>query len=225
MDTVFKYFHDRQRWGVIPVDKLDSEAMRDLYVIPIPEGGGNLPQFMDLLEHCTIETPRKEDMLLLALVAKLPEIPPHLLQYAKTQAAASLAHLTPAPAQPANGVNGPSPSPMTNPHGPAYSPVGQAFPPNPYIAQPNNDYPPTPTPAQSAQAPTPPTDPTAILGPYMSSSVVQIILANPHTPDTLHNLKDILDKVPAAREDINVLGQYLARKTALVAEGMNGNGN
>ncbi|KAL1609884.1 Transcription factor bye1 [Paraconiothyrium brasiliense] len=227
MDTLYKYFHDRNRWGVIPVDKLDHEAMRDLYVIPIPAGPSNLPQFMDLLEYCTIETPRKDDMLVLALVAKLPDIQPQSVLY--PQHDTSLNH-TPTPAQPSNGASGPSPSPLTNPHGPSYSPVGPSFPPNPYLAQPNNGYSPTPPQAAPPQAAPPqapesaPFNAADILGPYMASPVVQELLQNPHTRDTLYNLKDLLDKVPAAQYDINVLSQCLYQKNAMAAAA-NGNFN
>ncbi|KAF2439446.1 hypothetical protein P171DRAFT_525321 [Karstenula rhodostoma CBS 690.94] len=225
MDTLYKYFHDRTRWGVIPVDKLDNEAMRDLYVIPIPAGPSNLPQFMDLLEHCIIETPRREDMLLLALVAKLPDPQPPA-SYPQHDVAQ-----TPTPAHPPNGA-GPSPSPLTNPHGPAYSPVGQAFPPNPYLAQPQppqpiNGFSPTPPQAvqlpQAAQAAVP-FNPATILGPYMASPVVQTLLQQPYTPDTLWNLKDLLDKVPAARDDMGILMDYLFRKNASAAVGAGVNG-
>lgn len=220
MDTLYKYFHDRHRWGVVPVDKLENEAMRDLYVIPIPAGPTNLPQFMDLLEYCTIETPRKDDMLLLALVAKLPDIQPQPAHYPPQHD--NSVNQTPTPVQAPNGASGPSPSPLTNPHGPSYSPVGPSFPPNPYLAQPNNGY--SPTPPQIPQAPAPaPLDPAAILGPYFTLPVVQTLLQNPHTRDTLYNLKDLLDKVPAAREDIGALAQYLQQKNAMVDA--NGNGN
>ncbi|KAL5372337.1 hypothetical protein DPSP01_013572 [Paraphaeosphaeria sporulosa] len=231
MDTLYKYFHDRTRWGVIPVDKLENEAMRDLYVIPVPAGPSNLPQFMDLLEHCIIETPRKEDMLLLALVAKLPD-PQPLAPFPQLDVNA-----TPTPVQATNGA-GPSPSPLTNPHGPSYSPVAPAFPPNPYLAQqqsaqPNNGFSHTPTPPQpQAQAPqsiqppppgaAPPFNPATILGPYMASPVVQQLLQNPYTAETLRNLKDVLDKVPAAREDIGVLTEYVWSRNAQSSAPVNG---
>lgn len=217
MDSLYQYFQPRQRWGVIPVDRLDSEAMRDLYVIPIPAGGSNLPQFMDLLEYCTIETPRKEAMLLLALVAKLPDIQPHPPALAQTPHAAP-AEQNPMPIPPVTGVPGPSPSPLTNPHGPAYSPVGSTFTQN----VPFNNYPP-PQPHNGyaqfgmPQAPQPPADPAAILGPHINAPVVQAFLQTQMTYDQLQNLKAILDKVPEARDSIAVLGQYLANA--------NGNGH
>ncbi|KAJ4298843.1 Transcription factor bye1 [Kalmusia sp. IMI 367209] len=224
MDSLYQYFQPRQRWGVVPVDRLDNEAMRDLYVIPIPPGGSNLPQFMDLLEYCTIETPRKEAMLLLALVAKLPDIQPQS-QLFPHPPHANVAEQTPAAVQPPNGANGPSPSPLTNPHGPAYSPVGSSFPTSQpfgsnYPPQPNNGY------AQQglSQAPSPPVDPAAILGPYMGAPVVQTFLQNQMSYDQLHNLKAILDKVPAARDSMEVLGQYLAQQNALVDANGNANG-
>lgn len=133
-DHLFGYFHPRDRWGVVPTDKSFDGAMRDLYVIPIEPGGRELPRFLNLLEYCTIETPRSAPMILLALVAKLPETNPpppaqkfeqypssDVMQGVMTQQTPG--HLNGPPA------TGPSPSPLANPHGPQYSPMQQSFPP------------------------------------------------------------------------------------------------
>jgi hypothetical protein len=135
-DQLYGYFQPRDRWGVVPTNTLSHHSMRDLYVIPIEPGGSELPPFINMLEYCTIETPRQSPMLLLALVAKLPETQPqhpptqHFERYPTGEIAAGQVTQ---PAPPINGppnTNGPSPSPI-NPHGPQYSPVQSAFPQEP----------------------------------------------------------------------------------------------
>lgn len=227
MDHLYSYFQPRDRWGVVPVDKLDNDAMRDLYLIPIPPGGSNLPPFLDMLEYCTIETPRKEHMMLLTLIAKLPDVKPQVPHNQSTErypphemATGQAAH----PVQPPNvPINGPSPSPLTNPHGPAYSPVGASFPPGPnfgnhYAQQQNNGQ------AQQAPMPTPtppqPLNPEAveILGPFIEAPVTVQVLQNPASAsmskDQLMNLRHIMENVPEARVDFNVFHQHLMQKMA-----------
>ena len=204
--------------------------MRDLYVIPVEAGGSNLPPFIDMLEYCTIETPRKEPILLLTLIAKLPEskpqLPPteHFERYpAQEVAAGQIAQPAPPMVAPQNG---PSPSPVTNPHAPQYSPMAGNFPPapygNPYAAPPMaGSAPPQP------QVHLPATNPPAhhripkaleILGPYIDSPVV-IQMLNSFSQNEqvaqkqMSSLRDIFDQVPEARENIQVLTQHLAQKS------------
>ncbi|KAF2117259.1 SPOC domain-containing protein [Lophiotrema nucula] len=223
MDRLFEYFWPRKRWGVVPVDKLGNEAMRDLYVIPLEAGGTNLPPFLELLEYCTIETPRRDNMILLALVAKLPEpsqqsIPQHPFnQYPAGE--------IPQPVPPTNGsTNGPSLSPATNPHGPQFSPLQSAFPSNATYGNPFA----TGTPVQPFNGQTPqaeaghniPATPQLnskaadIFGPYISAPAV--IASLNHQPDMpeqfMQNLRHILDEVPAARDNLQVLLDHMTKK-------------
>jgi hypothetical protein len=129
-DRFYNYFYPRNRWGVVPVDQLPNDAMRDLYVIPVEPGGSELPGFLNLLEYCTIETPRPTPMLLLALVAKLP-VPEPTPQHPQPQHSDRSSVSGPAtsqavPAAIATNI-GPSPSPLANPHGPQYSPMQGGF--------------------------------------------------------------------------------------------------
>ena len=216
MDHLYQYFHSRGRWGVVPVE--DNDVLRDLYVIPIEEGGSNLPPFIDMLEYCTIETPRKEHMLILALVAKLPEVKPQLpptehFERYPAQEIAQHAH------------NGPAPTPMTNPHAPQFSPVSAAYPPsgsygNPFAPPPANMVP--------HQQPTPPINapphhqiPKAleILGPYIDAPVIVTILGSSLSQNSvvselqMINLRHIVETVPEARDNIAVLTNHLRSKT------------
>ncbi|KAF2030438.1 hypothetical protein EK21DRAFT_65578 [Setomelanomma holmii] len=240
MDSFYTYFQSRGRWGVVPVETTGNGIMRDLYIIPIEAGGSNLPSFIDMLEHCTIETPRKEHMVLLALVAKLPEVKPeqpsseHFERYpAQEIGAGQVAQ----PGLPPNGPhNGPSPSPVNNPHGPQYSPMAASFPTpqgqygNPYSqAAPTNNahYPPSaiaqPTPAhyQIPKA-------LEILGEYIDAPVIKTILVDNLSKHQavseiqMANLRHIVEENPEARDNFGVLTEHLRRKAELNANGGNG---
>ncbi|KAF2998598.1 hypothetical protein E8E13_006714 [Curvularia kusanoi] len=222
-DHLYEYFHSRRRWGVVPIDA-SNEIMRDLYLIPVEAGGSNLSPFIDMLEHCTIETPRKEQMLLLTLIAKLPEVKPqtssteHFEGYTISAPAAPMAQTAPSMIPPQNGPpNGPSPSPVaTNPHGPQYSPMGGSFPPAPY----GNPY---AAPPMQPQQPQPPANVPAhhripnavqILGPFIDSPVVTQMLNSISenvvvAREQLLSLRAILDKVPEARDNMQVFTQHL----------------
>ena len=227
MDHLYNYFHSRGRWGVVPVDNLGNDIMRDLYIIPIEAGGSNLPPFIDMLEYCTIETPRKEHMLLLALIAKLPEVKPqlpatqHFERYPTQEIAAGQV------AQPITTThaptNGPSPSPVTNPHGPQFSPVGAGFPAgqygNPFAPPPANNG--QPQPIIPANAPPHHQIPRAleILGPYIDAPVIITILGSSLSQNQavselqMTNLRHIVENIPEARSDLSVLTDHLRQKS------------
>jgi hypothetical protein len=233
MNHLYEYFSPRNRWGVVPVE--GNDAVRDLYVIPVPPGGTNLPPFLDMLEHCTIETPRKEQMMLLALVAKLPEEKSEVSQVQNAEQfplQSVPAHPVQAPNGPTNGsVPGASPSPLTNPHGPQYSPVGPSFSPMPNFAANNHlQYAPPPPPllnnGQYAPQPPPPTPQanlppsnpkfTEILGPYMLEPTIQQFVISgvwlTMTEKMASDLKYIMDTVPDARKEMSILTHHMASK-------------
>ncbi|KAF2735886.1 hypothetical protein EJ04DRAFT_490975 [Polyplosphaeria fusca] len=212
MDHLFSYFHSKDRWGVVPVDKLGNEAMRDLYIIPVEAGTTNLPSFLDMLEYCTIETTRRDHMILMALVAKLPEIKQQLPGNQQFNSFPP-GEVTPGHTLP---LNGPSPSPAMNPHGPQFSPLQPSFPPGPTngsafpAAHPNN--------GQIAQAhgghEIPPHHkiPKAveIFGPHIDAPVIVNLLTHqPMTELQMNNLMHIVTKVPEARTNIVVLQQHM----------------
>ena len=203
MDHFYTYFQSRGRWGVVPSEHFGSDVMKDMYVIPIEAGGSNLPPFIDMLEHCTIETPRKEHMVLLALVAKLPDAKPQqpptefFERYPPQEiAAGQVAQPSNAP-QASNVPHMPSPSPINNPHGPQYSPMASNFPGqygNPYAqpTPPNALQPVAPMAPMAQMAPMAPMAPMAqmtnipphhqipkaleILGPHIDDPVIAQIL-------------------------------------------------
>ncbi|OAK96838.1 hypothetical protein IQ06DRAFT_380394 [Phaeosphaeriaceae sp. SRC1lsM3a] len=231
MDHFYTYFQSRGRWGVVPVENSGNDIMRDLYIIPIEAGGSNLPPFIDMLEYCTIETPRKEHMILLALVAKLPEVKPELpatthFERYPAQEIASSQVAAPAPSMIATQA-GPSPSPVPNPHAPSYSPMAPSFPQHPYAhayppAAANNAPPPLPN------AATPPHHqiPRAkeIMGPYIDEPVIMAILVDNLSKHQnvselqMINLRHIVEENPEARTDFNVLTEHLRKKAEAAAQ-------
>ncbi|KAF2202932.1 hypothetical protein GQ43DRAFT_439295 [Delitschia confertaspora ATCC 74209] len=237
MDAMFNYFHPRNRWGVVPVEKLGNESMRDLYVIPIEAGGSNLPGFLDMLEHCTIETPRPQAMIVLALVAKMPEQPPanypatpffnhhSVSEIAVGQIAVPQPQQQQQQQQQQDGLNRPLSTPSHPP--PQFSPM-TAFPHGPNYGSP---YPP-PALGHQQGPPLPPPQFNGplhhqnklardIFGPDIDAPViVQILTAVPHIREhEMLNLKAILEREPAARSDMGILQQHLSQASTGAARG------
>lgn len=102
-EKLFQYFTDRKRYGVI-VKKSDA---KDVYLVPLDAGTTVKPEFIELLEYCTIQTPVPERMLLVTFVIR------------SHNAAAAQENNTPrqpdaaAIASPINASGGPAPSPFT----------------------------------------------------------------------------------------------------------------
>ncbi|KAA6413283.1 MAG: hypothetical protein FRX48_03027 [Lasallia pustulata] len=68
-DRLFDYLTERNRYGVI--GKSHLAVLRDIYIVPLESGMSKKPDFIELLEHCTIEEPRPERTLLLTFVIKV----------------------------------------------------------------------------------------------------------------------------------------------------------
>ncbi|KAF2494509.1 hypothetical protein BU16DRAFT_582424 [Lophium mytilinum] len=201
LDRLFEYFHSRGRWGVVPSDKLGHEAARDLYVVPVPAGGGSLPPFLDMLEYCTIETPRSENLLLLALIARTQS--PNATPGGHPIADGTYTHpMGAAPNAP------PQMSPMPGAH-PQFPPNANAnFPPGGNYGSP---YPPA---MQSFGPPPHHANRLAvdIFGPYIDAPVTITMLQQPDIGEIqMRSLRAIMDAEPAARTDMTMLQQHLAR--------------
>lgn len=221
MDHFYTYFQSRGRWGVVPVES-SNDIMRDLYIIPIEAGGSNLPPFIDMLEFCTIETPRKEHMVLLALIAKLPETKPELPapEHFERYSNQDIPPQAVQPPAPTNGPPGTIP-PLTNPHGPQYSPMTASFPPGQY-GNPYAPVPPNGPPQLATNIPPHHQVPKAleIMGPYIDAPVIMHILADNLSKNQavseiqMINLRHIVEENPDARTDFSVLTEHLRKKAA-----------
>ena len=72
-NKLFEYFTQRGRYGVI--GKNSNTSVKDTYVVPLEAGSSKKPDFVELLDTCTIEDPTPERMLLLSFVVKLSNSP------------------------------------------------------------------------------------------------------------------------------------------------------
>jgi SPOC domain-containing protein/transcription initiation factor TFIIS-like protein/PHD finger proteni len=197
-NTLFKYFKDKDRWGVILKRKHD--IVHDMYIAPIEKGNAPLPSFVNMLVRNSIPASRPNDVMLLVLVARTKLPLPHL----STTSTPSAAAATPV------GTGGASPfTPLQTQ--PNFSPVAPTVP--------------TMSAQQTAAAPTPaiaiaprPLSNLEIqmLGPHLATAPVvkQILdqLPEPMSEVQLQNLRDILDRDPLARRDIAHLNEHIQRR-------------
>ncbi|KAL8845466.1 MAG: hypothetical protein Q9176_000102 [Flavoplaca citrina] len=123
-NKLFQYFTDRRRYGVI-VKKSDT---KDVYLVPLDAGATTKPEFIELLEYCTIQTPVPERMLLVTFVIRS-----HNAAAQQENNSTPRQPDTAAIASPINASGGPAPSP--------------------YPAQPSMGYHGSPTPAAYQNSP------------------------------------------------------------------------
>ena len=67
-DKLFEYFTERKRYGVVSTQ--GNSAVKDTYLVPLEAGAAKKPDFVELLEQCTLEDPTPERMLLLTMVIR-----------------------------------------------------------------------------------------------------------------------------------------------------------
>ena len=223
-DKLFHYFTERKRYGVI--GKSTIGAVKDTYVVPLEAGISKKPDFIELLEYCTIEDPTPERMLLLTFVVKANNSP-STAQTPRHLDAASVA-------SPIGANNGPHP---INQHG-AYqtspTPAMPSHPPNqhlpPYANSPSQTQhaymPPHPNQQhQSANLGTTGMDAARqVLGDLANAPVIGELLAeSPNaTIQDFVPIADMFKNVSASQQDYGLLKGMLNYKRQHPAEGQNG---
>ena len=232
--ALIEYFVSKKRYGVVGDKGVGN--VRDTYLIPVPPGTGNHPEFMLNLEDNFIPQTRTEPMLLLVLVyrndpAAMEKL--HGPNWAAAQQASPVAG-TPTPAAPPSSM--PQRTPSIGP--PAFSPT------SPQGAFPAAGYPParnSQTPSQPArQQVVPPGYPATpgppqqhmsagvdaandirnkegealarqILGPLINSSTISFILPQAAMMKSQEwmLIKDIYEREPRARDDLQCLSALI----------------
>lgn len=206
-DKLFKYFTERKRYGVI--GRSPVAAVKDTYLVPLDAGMTKKPDFIELLQYCTIEDPCPERMLVLTFVIKSTNSPsaqvtPRHLE--TTNIASPISNQTPTfpppiPAgHPASHASPPPPYPSGFAGSPTQPPHGFVPPANPQL------YPYTgPTGIEAARQ---------ALGDLANvPSVGQLLAEAPNTgvPE-FRVIKDLLESVPATRSDFGMLKGMLTMK-------------
>ncbi|KAI9873534.1 MAG: hypothetical protein M1830_000302 [Pleopsidium flavum] len=206
-DKLFNYFAERKRYGVI--GKIPLTSVKDCYVVPLENGMAKKPEFIELLEHCTIEEPRPERILLLTFVIKANTTPSahatprHLdtAAVAGSPVAPGGAVQTPVPmGQPGSNIS-PIPGFGGTPQLPSYGSPGQPYsPPQPVQLASQQYYNPPLTGLSAAGQ---------VLGPLVNAPAVSQLLAQaPDVPaQQLGVLKNIMEQVPATQNDFQMMMQ------------------
>ncbi|KAI9787434.1 MAG: hypothetical protein M1816_007482 [Peltula sp. TS41687] len=208
-EKMWEHFVTRQKYGV--ARGITNSLIRDIYVIPLQAGMMDLPTFLEMLEDTHIGKPRPERMIVVTYVIKsLYRPPPREAQQTPATPSNGTGLTTAANTNPADvghdtsivSAVGPVASPITphpNQHNP-YLHIQQSLEAavaSSIVSSNNNN---------TAEA---------ILGPFINASVVKQLLSQ--TPDIgpvqLTVIKDILEKVPEAGEDFELLTRLLMEKS------------
>ena len=224
-DKLFDYFTERKRYGVI--GKNPVPAVKDTYVVPLEAGATKKPDFIELLETCTIEDPIPERMLLLTFVIRSNPDPQCAQATPRNHldggAAAS-------PGTPAQQQYPPQYPTTQTPGGPLPSPVPGYQPPaihayNGSPAQPQQGFmPPPPQQYNQEQPPVPPAfQPSGPVGMEAARQALGDLADAPSIGELLKEapntgvvefgvIRELLDNMPASRNDYRMLRDMLAIK-------------
>ena len=219
-DKLFTYFTERRRYGVI--GKSPVPSVKDTYVVTLDAGDGKKPDFVEMLEYCIIEDPRPERTLLLTFAVKLNNSPSAQQTPRHTDAGSIASPIT---------ASGPQASNIGQHPGFQNSPTAFTTP------QPLPPYASSPTQTQHAYMPPHHQSPYApqqqqyggtgvtgidaarqALGELASAPVVSELLKEAPSsgvamgvPEFLV-IRELLQNVPAAREDLTMLKGLLTVK-------------
>ncbi|KAI9850522.1 MAG: hypothetical protein M1838_005531 [Thelocarpon superellum] len=223
---LWDYFHARNKYGVAGSSSLPP-TVKDAYIIPVEAGIEKLPEFMEMLAYMSIESPRTERMLLVTFVVRAGTTTPSASAVATPQQPDATALSTVTPINPTQWINPPATTwPQTTP-----APT-KASTPNEQHAAPTN---PATNPSLSTSTPLPFSARAAsILGALAHTRVAKEVLSQ-STPQLgsatagppqgqgqgqglsdkqLHVIRDILERVPAAREDFALFARFLSDASA-----------
>lgn len=236
-NKLFTYFTERNRYGVI--SKSPVSAVRDIYLVPLEAGMAKKPEFIELLEDCSLEDNRSSRMLLVTYVLKIKtdstssaQATPRTLE--SGMVASPLSSQAP-PQYRTSSLSHPHPSTSMSPIGPYGStfntptthqqpfahPQQQQQPYSPVYDTPNpaNPHPPSQSQSQSQSPPRPLTGIEAarqVLGDAASSPAVLELLAQAPTIGLVEFeiVKEVFESMPASREDFGLLTGALGERLA-----------
>ena len=233
---LFQYFTDRNRYGVIAKGPIQN--VRDIYVVPIEAGMNTKPPFIEILDHCTIENPVPERMLLVTYVVKNNNSPSDAQGTPRNLDTAAIASpLAAGPPQPHGPFQTPNPMPNVGQSSSHMSPL-QGYPPPqqptqippPYNNNNNNTAPQhqQPTMPQHQQSTPQHQSPYSRPHPVGMDAAIQALgteLANsPAIAELLNEapymgvpefqlMKETLESVPASRNDFSMLKGLLTLRS------------
>ena len=220
-EKLFTYFTERKRYGVVSTQ--GNSVVKDTYLVPLEAGAEKKPDFIELLEVCTIEDPTPERMLLLTMVIRSnPDAPS---AQATPHVDGAMAASPGTPAQPMHQNSGypahqtpmaPQPSPM--PGHPYGTPQGH-MPPynNGSPPQPQQGFMPPPQPQQPYQQSPYPSlvgmeAAREALGELANTHSVQELIKEAPTTSVgeFGAVRRVLESVPATQNNFHMMKEMLA---------------
>lgn len=228
-NALINYFVSKKRYGVIG-DKVVGNV-RDTYLVPVPAGEDNHPEFMLNLADNKIPKGRSEAMLLAVFVYR--NDPEQLKQMKDAQGPNPQDTPTPTGYAPrSNSTSGPAFSPAT-PQGPfpphQYNGHLQSTTPVPIPQPPHMSRPPPPPVAAPPQTSTPMSEAQKaqaqqagqvmaqeVLGPLITVPTVQFLLPQAYqmSRKEWEVIREVYNRDPKAREDLVYLGALLEKESA-----------
>lgn len=235
-DRLYNYFTTRERWAVIG-DKGHANV-KDTYLVPVPAGTGNQPEFLLNLEDNFLPHTRSENTLLLVIVYRNDETTMQKVHGPEWNAKSSThstiptgAHASPSPAPnavpqrsmssaslgysptaPHNGGNGfQPPQPGSNAHGQHYAPQQPTHQPGVQSQ--------APMPGQTAEQAQAQAEGEArarsILGPFASAQTLVFLMPHAHqmSVQEWQIIRRVLEREPRARDDLVYLGHLISRES------------
>ena len=217
LERLFSYLHQRNRWGV--VSEFTHPTVKDIYIVPVEAGTGELPKFIGFLDNCTLENARSSNMVLLTLIVKTQS---PVQSAANTPSLPQTTIMRPEFEDSLVGKDSQQSNPIRqgaqmSPFEKSLRPTGAPDFPIPGVstlnlagsslaAQSNDSAPQPPTtqlPSNTAASPEKAAA-LSILGPFVDLPIVnQLLNAQPNvTEHQMRNLRDILERVPSARNDL-----------------------
>jgi len=200
---LFKYFHDKKRYGVLTNKGVGN--IRDTYLVPVPASPDSLPDFIVNLEGHRIPEERPEPLLLVALVIR-PELPSQSEQFRSFDGPAEFPTPTSSfSAQRHMSLGG---------GGPQMSPIGNSQPYFPSPAAANPETPQSrPTPEQQRILDQREGEAIAhrILGPFVNAPTVSFLMPQAYQMRTIEweAIRKILERDPQAQDDLQHLSRVL----------------
>jgi hypothetical protein len=211
---VFEYFQTKSRYGVI--GNKNYAGVRDTYLIPVPAGNDNGPEFLSNLEDNKFPTERTENIMIVAVVVRSDiSLQPDLSRTLQESASNSPTLLNHPQRQMSLGRAGPSMSPIA-PQGGFPSPHPAT--PSQVLPQAGNLNSQNEAQRRQREEDQRKGEATAveILGPYSNapSAIFLMPQAWRMTPIEWQVVREIYDQAPASQEDVPLLSKLLAERKA-----------
>ncbi|KAM3066956.1 Transcription factor bye1 [Clarireedia jacksonii] len=206
--ALYNYFHDKKRYGVLTNKGLGN--VRDTYLVPVPAGPGNIPDFVVNLAEHKLPEDRPEPSILVTLVVRNGWEPPQRTQQTFDGAADVQSPLTGHPQrQMSLGGSGPAMSPIAPP-GPFHSPTS-------VVSSSDGLQRSLQRQEEQRQKDRLQSDGEAvavrILGSYANAPTISFLMPQAHKmrPVEWETIRSILERDPKAQEDLQHLSEVLKK--------------